>query len=894
MPAGQVANLYATIGVDAGSFQRGMSQVDSRMAETARTIEQHGRGISGVFGGIGGAVGGMIGGLSRIGLAGMGISALAGAARGLGEALGVGLNIEIEDVRAQIMAFTKDAKLTEQVLATVRKEADKTPFSFREIAAATAGLMPAARQANEPLMDLVKTAEILAASNPAQGLEGAAFALREAVSGDFMSVITRFNLPRSYITQLKQEGVPALEAVRRAMTAMGFDADLVANKAGTLRGRWSTFMDTIDGVRAKINQPIFDRLGAGLEQAQRWFDENKETVNLWAARIAAAFGLVLDGVGALASGFASGLGNVLSTITRIGQAIWEALSWLNPFATHSPSLVSQVQSGTTLIQSSFRGMASVTTDLSSVSAAIHNFISAAGNIRDAVKPAEQTVRALRDTLGQARDQFNALNNIQLLGTKAFSDRAFDLDQQIAALQKRINDLKLAGADENALKGLNDQMEKLRLQADNVRLEEKLQLDPQRRKIEEVRKPTQELSYLDLIFQTGRWRGEIERLTPAVDVAEAAVEQMKEQVEGLDAAMRGTGKGGPGLTKDGKSPADQFEEDADNFWKRMEAERIKLLAMWNSFRADIETAFAPITNIWTRIAAAWQGSKANKAPGGRFVEGALGLDEFKAGGIGGVLQELGGIAGEIGRWLGEQWAKIDWVAVWRNAHTLGASIAEGVGPIWGSVTAWLREQWGKVDWDEITRAQKDADAAVARWIKTWEAKESGAATADWLIAVMREGIKGGGKSLGERAGDLIRWFPQNMIQDMFSTETAMTAYGKIAEWLAGLFTRAIERLREHWRGLWGNLPGADQMPGGGGIQIPAPGGAAVPLSLPVYGMPGGRIGPAAPTSSPQSTVILNIDLPDAETVSVMLSGDPAAVDRLARAVQRHEQLQGERY
>lgn len=232
------------------------------------------------------ALGGLTNALGKIGLAGMGLQTVVGAAKGLGEALGLGLANEMEQVRASFQAFTKDGALTEQVLQQVRTEAAKTPFAFQEMAKATAALMPVAKGAKVDLMELVKEAEILAASNPLQGLEGASFSLREAMVGDFTSIIERFNLSRSTINQLKAEGVPNLEIVRRAMKEMGFDSDLIAAKAETLSGRWSTFMDTLDGVKLRVAEPIFNALKEGLTGLQGVLDENETAVTALAENIA--------------------------------------------------------------------------------------------------------------------------------------------------------------------------------------------------------------------------------------------------------------------------------------------------------------------------------------------------------------------------------------------------------------------------------------------------------------------------------------------------------------------------------------------------------------------------------------------------------------------------------
>lgn len=258
------------------------------------------------------ALGGLTDMLGKVGLAGMGIQALAGSARGLGDALGIGLNVEMENIRAQLVAFTKDGQLADSILQDITEEASKTPFAFDAMARATAGLFPVAKQSGAALMDLVRQAEILAASNPAEGLDGAAFALREAVSGDFTSVIERFNLPRQLINQLKEEGVPALEIVSRAMQAMGYDMDLVNNLSQTASGRWSTLMDTIDGVRRTVSKSLFDNLSKELVGIQAFLDENSESISAFAAQIGQGIGnaaqRAIGFVGRLADGVRAFLG----------------------------------------------------------------------------------------------------------------------------------------------------------------------------------------------------------------------------------------------------------------------------------------------------------------------------------------------------------------------------------------------------------------------------------------------------------------------------------------------------------------------------------------------------------------------------------------------------------
>ncbi|MDI3341891.1 MAG: hypothetical protein QJR03_15305 [Sphaerobacter sp.] len=290
----QVGELFASLTLKKSDFEAGLSAAKRALQDT----EQHAKSSEGALSRLGAVARGLtfpaslVSGFTRnlagivaqSGLAVFGMKQLADAATGMVRGLFSG-NVELENTKAQLLAFTKDGDQAAAILEQIRQEAAKTPFAFSEMAKATAGLLPAAKAAGVELMDLVKQAEILAAANPAEGLEGAAFALREAVSGDFTSIIERFNLPRQYINQLKEEGVPNLEIVRRAMLAMGYDADLVSNLANTAAGRWSTFIDTLTSLKDTAMQASFEILSDSLARLQGWLDGNQERLNAIAQTI---------------------------------------------------------------------------------------------------------------------------------------------------------------------------------------------------------------------------------------------------------------------------------------------------------------------------------------------------------------------------------------------------------------------------------------------------------------------------------------------------------------------------------------------------------------------------------------------------------------------------------
>lgn len=231
------------------------------------------------------------GGLLQSGIESVG-SALFGAVKG-----GIDFNSQMEIVTAKLNAFTKDGAKSAEILAMIQERASKTPFAFGEMADAAAALLPTSKASGAALEELIAKAEILAASNPAEGLEGAAFALKEAVSGDFTSIIERFNLPRQRLKELKEEGVPALEAVQIAMSELGLDADLVSNLAETASGRWSTFKDTLTAMTATATKPIFDILSNGLAKVNEWATANQPLIDAFVAQLAGGLSSAIEWIG---------------------------------------------------------------------------------------------------------------------------------------------------------------------------------------------------------------------------------------------------------------------------------------------------------------------------------------------------------------------------------------------------------------------------------------------------------------------------------------------------------------------------------------------------------------------------------------------------------------------
>lgn len=182
-----------------------------------------------------------------------------------GTAIGFGFNNAVEQAETKLMAFMQDNERVAKTLAWVKTEAAATQFSFTDMADAAANLTPVANSSGVALEELIRQAEILAAVNPAEGLTGATFSLREALSGDWVSIVDRFNLPRKRINELKAQGIPAMEIISKTLGEMGINYDLVSKQGQTTAARFDQVKDKLTMMAGAASKPLFDRVSKELD-----------------------------------------------------------------------------------------------------------------------------------------------------------------------------------------------------------------------------------------------------------------------------------------------------------------------------------------------------------------------------------------------------------------------------------------------------------------------------------------------------------------------------------------------------------------------------------------------------------------------------------------------------
>lgn len=237
-----------------------------------------GNRYSGTFDKMGASASGLRGNISGlhsslIGLAGA-YAAVSGGRKLFDVTVASAAKTEME--QAVIKALFNNTKKADEWFNYVEQRAkDSALFSMDDFLKSSKAYIPMTKDLNQ-LRQLTALTERLAASNPAEGMGGASFAMRELMSGDTESIVDRFNLPRQWVNEIKgKSGQEFIDAVDKLLNRMGFTDKFLVDISNTSIAKYNQLSEKIrlafkdmgvEGLeRAK---PILDRLDAMMEDGK--------------------------------------------------------------------------------------------------------------------------------------------------------------------------------------------------------------------------------------------------------------------------------------------------------------------------------------------------------------------------------------------------------------------------------------------------------------------------------------------------------------------------------------------------------------------------------------------------------------------------------------------------
>lgn len=213
-----------------------------------------------------------VGGLST-GLGVLGLSAGVGTLISLGNDALQSANA-LEKTEATVRALSGSQERYNDVLAQARQGQALYGGSLNDNLKALGSFVNLSNRTGVELSNIDNIARRLATVDPAQGIEGAATALREALSGSgaesLISLRDRFEIPKEAIAAMGEAGITAKEKVEildKALNDLGISNDVLSNSTNTSAAAYDRFGSAIDNAKTAIGGFLQDALLPYIESA---------------------------------------------------------------------------------------------------------------------------------------------------------------------------------------------------------------------------------------------------------------------------------------------------------------------------------------------------------------------------------------------------------------------------------------------------------------------------------------------------------------------------------------------------------------------------------------------------------------------------------------------------
>lgn len=282
--------------------KKGMQDMERANTRMARHIEKNNRqfgNMRGMLGRVGGAfstfgrgigfvAGGVMNLVQRLNPLHMALTGIAAGATAAYTAVKVfnatvGEAMKMQQSQIVIGAMFDDEALSKQYMALMDKIAIKSPLLDSQAMYANSKSFITATKDLGQLEKMWNLTERLVASDPTQGLEGAIFALRELFSGDAISIVDRFELPRTIMNEIKK--LPLEQQLTRLdeyFNKIGLTTELIDAMGGSALGMWQQVKERWQLVLRDMGEPslkavseflsnLLDRLeGQDMQKFAEW------------------------------------------------------------------------------------------------------------------------------------------------------------------------------------------------------------------------------------------------------------------------------------------------------------------------------------------------------------------------------------------------------------------------------------------------------------------------------------------------------------------------------------------------------------------------------------------------------------------------------------------------
>jgi hypothetical protein len=292
----------------------------NRLTKALVGLQKVAGGTGRVLGGMGSALtpsmGGIIGGAATVGAAGYGMSQAVSST--------VGQSLEYNMISKQVELIGKTRKLDGKKVMDLADQTSLTSiFDNKEILNTFAGMMSYSKNENQ-VKKLADMAQLLAYTDPMQGMSGGKLAIQELLSGDAKSMYMRFEkVPKAVADELatfadknnltKGNNLDKfIDLFNKRMTSTGFDQNFVKEIENTPYGKWLSGIENVQITLRKIGDATLPRVTKMLDKF------NDAMKNGGIDRTSRLFGKLADNIGKLAE---RGLDSFISNAPKLEKGL---------------------------------------------------------------------------------------------------------------------------------------------------------------------------------------------------------------------------------------------------------------------------------------------------------------------------------------------------------------------------------------------------------------------------------------------------------------------------------------------------------------------------------------------------------------------------------------------
>ena len=189
----------------------------------------------------------------------------------------IGAAARREQSTVTISAILNDKKLGKQYMDMINKFAIDSPImNSEDMLANSKSFLTSIGKNMKQLEKAWSLAERMAAIDPMQGVEGAVFALRELFSGDAISMVQRFEMPRKVMNQIKKLPIKEqLKALDKYFNKIGMTQKLIDKMGNTSLGLWAQIKEKTQLMFANMGSPALQVIKKFLDEINKGMSGDK-------------------------------------------------------------------------------------------------------------------------------------------------------------------------------------------------------------------------------------------------------------------------------------------------------------------------------------------------------------------------------------------------------------------------------------------------------------------------------------------------------------------------------------------------------------------------------------------------------------------------------------------